>query len=265
LILLGIDLLLGRRNPWLGAIIAAAMVLAVVAVAIWMTLTGVSGGFDAGPGEQKSVSVPLNGAASGDVTLQFPAGGLAVGSLASDSPNLAQATASGPSATRLFQQSSAQPGRGDVVVLGVNGSSNTFPFFRSNRGGGGLTMDALLNPRVPLTLRADVGAGQSTFDLTGLQVKQFTLNNGAGQATIRLPSGAGQNVTDVHSGAGQVILVVPPGAGAHIHSEGGLVNLHVPTDRFQSVADGYQTSDFATAQNRVDVTLHVGFGQVDVQ
>src|SRR5439155_15770622 len=122
-------------------------------------------------------------------------------------------------------------------------------------------MDVQLAPKIPLTLRADVGAGRSSFDLTNLSVKSVTLNNGAGQATVRFPAAPGLMTANIHSGAGQLTLEIPPGVGASIHGNNGLVNLQVPTDRFQKVADGYQSSDYATAANRVDLTLNVGFGE----
>jgi hypothetical protein len=266
LILLGIELLFGRRSAWLGVVVAGIMVLLVVGIASWLTLHGTSGALaagSAGPTEQRSLPIPLNGTSQGDVTLQVPAGVLTVGALSPNASDLAQATATLPPGMELYQQPSEEQGNA-TVVIGISGSSHGFPFFGTDRRSGP-SLDVRLHPRVPLTLRADVGVGQSTFDLTGLQVKDFTLNNGAGQANIHVPSAAGQVSLDIHSGAGQVALFVPPGVGAHIHSEGGLVKLHVPSDRFQKVTDGYQTGDFATAPNRVDVTLHVGIGEVDVK
>src|SRR5258707_12139136 len=40
LILFGIDLLLGRRNAWLGASVAMVALVAVLGIALWMTYSG---------------------------------------------------------------------------------------------------------------------------------------------------------------------------------------------------------------------------------
>src|SRR5207253_9905482 len=122
-----------------------------------------------------------------------------------------------------------------------------------------------LAPSVPLSLQADVGAGQSSFDLTNLVARDFTLNNGAGQVMIKLPAAAGQSTADIHSGAGEVSIEVPPGVGAHVRFSGGLANLQVDDNRFHAISGGYETTEYASATNRVDLTLNVGVGKVDVR
>ncbi len=262
LILLGIDLLVGRRSTWIGASLAVLAFLAILGVAIWMTVNGTTLTAPAVAVANQDASVPLNGATSGQVTIQFGAGALTVGALPVGGPDLVQATASLPGSMRLTQQSAV---RGNLVEATINttGNGSGWPFRAFDRSNN-LTMNAHLAPQIPLDLTAEVGAGQADFTLTDLQVSQFTLNNGAGQATIHFPNSAGQTTADIHSGAGQIILDVPAGVGAYIHGNNGLVNFQV-SDRYQKVADGYQTSDFASATNRVDVTLHVGIGEVDVQ
>jgi hypothetical protein len=263
LILFGVDLLLGRRSSWLGAIVALIMLLAVLGVAIWMSLSGFRASTSANPATVRTATVPVAGATSGQINLRFGAGILTVGSLPAQGTDLAEATATLPPGWQLTQRVEHH---GDVadVTLGVDGNGPFLPFGTANRNTT-MKLNAVLAQQVPLTINADVGAGQSDFDLTNLAVSNFTLNDGAGQATVRLPNAAGQTSVDIRSGAGQLILVVPPGVGAYVHNGGGLVNLRVPSDRFQKVGDGYQTTDYQSAQNRVDVNLQVGIGEVDVR
>jgi hypothetical protein len=187
---------------------------------------------------------------------------LSIGALPTDATDLAQETATLPAGMRLNQSSTV---RGNVANATIGTEGTGSGWFRNFGQNGNFSLDAKLNRQIPLTLSADVGAGQTDFDLTNLMVREFTLNNGAGQATIHFPGNGGQTSADIHSGAGQLVLIIPPGVGASIHGANGLVTLHVPSDRFQHVDDTYQTSDFASATNRVDVTLHVGIGEVDVQ
>jgi hypothetical protein len=263
LIVFGVDLILGRRNPDLAVGITAAAIVFVAIVAVIMSLSGFPAAAAAGGVEERTASVPLQGASSGDVTVQYPAGNLTVGALPPDTTNLAQVNAALPAGLRL-EPTSHLSGAALAATLAVNGNSRSWPFWGPNRGQGA-SFNALLTPRVPLTIRVNLGAGQSTLDLTALQVKQLSVQSGAGQTTIHFPASAGVTTADVENGAGQVNLVIPPGVGAYVHAPGGLVNVQVPSDRFQRVADGYQTADFATAPNRVDVTLRVGVGGVDVQ
>src|SRR5579859_3378252 len=262
LILLGIDLLFGRRGTWFSASLAVVAFLAVLGVAIWMTFTGVNLNPPSAAASTKDVSIPLAGASSGQVTIQFGAGDLNVGALPAGGTDLAQVTATLPGNMQLTQRSTVT---GDLVdaTIGTSGSGSFFPFRGFDRGGN-ITMNANLVSQIPLVLRAEVGAGQADFNLTDLNVHEFTLNNGAGQATIRFPKSAGLTTADIHSGAGQIALDVPPSVGAYIHGSNGLVNV-TASNRYQKVSDGYQTSDFASAPNRLEVTLHVGIGEVDVQ
>jgi hypothetical protein len=277
LILFGIDLLIGRRNAWLGATVTAVALVVVLGAAVWLTFTGATisaptaGSAAAAPTDQnltaspqRLAATPLAGATSGRVNLEFGAGVLNLGPLPDSGTDFVRATASLPPGMRLNQKAIT---RGEVadVTLSTEGNNGFWPFHGFDQNARNMSMDAQLTTKVPLTVQANIGAGQSDFDLTNLSVREFNLNSGAGQATIHLPASAGQTTADIHSGAGQVIIVVPPGVGAYIHGSNGLVNLRVPTDRFEKVGDGYQTSGFQSAANRVDVTLHVGVGEVDVR
>lgn len=265
LILLGIDLLVGRRNAVLGAAITAITLVAVLGAAVWLTFAGASATPQSSQTEQHSVDVPLAGATSATISLRYGAGILNVGSLPDGGTYLARATASLPPGMRLGQQVHPSGDTADVTLSAEGSNSFHWPFHGFGRAPGDMTMNVQLAPKIPLTLRADVGAGQSDFDLTNLSVQSFALNNGAGQATVRFPTAPGRMTANIHSGAGQLILEIPPGVAASIHGNNGLVNLQVPTDRFQKVADGYRSSDYATATNQVDITLNVGFGEVDVR
>lgn len=270
LILLGIDLVLGRRAGLLGAAITGIVLVAVVAVAIAMTFHDAGASAPASP-QNGSVRVPLDGATSGEITMKFPVGTLSVGALPTKEDALLQAKTSMPPSLALSQQTSVRGGVAQVVLSANSGASidRMFPPgwpFIPRGSGGDISWNVLLAPATPLTLRADVGAVQSDFDLTNLMVQQVTINSGAGQTTIHFPAKAGQTIADVYSGAGELILIVPPDVGAYIHTQqGGVVNVHVPSDRFQSVSDGYETANYASATNRVDVTLHLGVGSVDVR
>jgi hypothetical protein len=264
LILFGLDLLLGRRSAWFGLTIAAIMLFAVFGAGLWMTHTESSLAAAPIATEPQSAVVPLDGASSGQVTVQIGAGVLHLGSPPSNPDSLAEASGELPSGAQLKNHATTRNGVADVA-FSTAGAMNFWPFGSVNQSHANTNLDVLLSPKVPLTLNADVGAGDSTFDLSGLQVRNFSLNNGAGQASVTFPTSAGQTTADIHSGAGSLSLTIPEGVGARIHASNGLVNLHVATDRFKLVGDYYQTDDYNSATNRVDITLHVGIGEVDVQ
>lgn len=262
LILLGIDILVGRRHPWLGGGITALMLTVVLGVTVWTSIHDAAVGTAGGALQEKTAAVPISGASNGDVSINVGAGRLDVGALPADSPNLVVATAEvGPGVT-LTPRTRLENGV-QTATIDLRGGSRDWSFLRGSAGNG-LTMNVGLNPRIPESLRFTVGAGQSTVDLSGVPVHALTVNNGAGQVEIHFPAGAGTTTADIQSGAGRLTLVIPPGVGAAIHNASGLVNVQV-SDRFHAVSDGYRTADYDSAPNRVDITLHVGVGQVDVR
>ena len=261
LILFGLELILGRDKPGLAAVIGAIVLVAVVIVATVLTLTG------AGPVstsyQQQLATVPLGKATSGKLNLTFPAGTVNLGALPAGSPDFLQARAMLPSGLTLLSRVSQGGNDESSVNLTVQGKTHQFwPF--GGRDQQGMGMNVLLAPNVPLTLSSEFGAGQSSFDLSGLQVNQLTLRTGAGQTTIHFPS-SGQTHAEIQAGAGQLILVIPPAVGVTIQSQVGLVNVHVPSDRFQATGNGYRSLNYSTAQSHLDLTLKLGVGQVDVR
>lgn len=263
LILLGIEILVGRRNSWLGAVLAAVILIAVVVVATFMTFTGHTF-TNSGTLQEQSFTQPLAGATQGNVNLTFPAGTVNVAALPANDSSLVRATAALPPGLTLSQQQGISDTTAESSISVQGSSRDIFPFGNSN-GHGGVRLDALLSRHVPLTLRVEVGAGQSTFNLTDLAVQTFSLNAGAGQTTVYFPAAAGQTQAEINSGAGQLTLIIPPNVGAAIHTKVGIVNIHVPASRFQKTSAGYQSLNYGTSTNKVDITLHLGIGQVDVR
>lgn len=262
LILLGIDLLVGRRHPWAGAGITTLMLAIVLGVTVWTSFHGGGPSAASGTLQERTVTVPVGGASNGDVSIDVGAGRLDVGALPVNSPNLVVATAEVGPGVSLMPRTRLENGT-QTATIDLRGGSRDWSFLRGNAGNG-LTMNVGLNPRVPEVLRFTLGAGQSTVDLTSVPVHALSVTNGAGQVEIHFPAAAGTTTADFQSGAGKLTLIIPPGVGATIHNASGLVNLRV-SDRFQSMSDGYRTADYDSAANRVDITLHVGVGQVDVQ
>jgi hypothetical protein len=261
LIFFGIELLVGWDSPALSMLIGIIVLVTTVMVAAVMAFTGA--GLARVPFQQQSVTVPLGQAMSGNVTLIFPVGTVRLGALPSSSADLIQAKATLPASLTLSQQVSNHGTEEQATVM-VRGSMRQFWPFGSTRGQPGMNLSVLLAPDVPLTLKSELGAGQSLLDLSSLQIQQLTLAAGAGQTTIYFPS-TGQTQAEVEAGAGQLILVIPPEVGATIHTKGGFINVHVPADRFQATDDGYRSLNSSTAPSHLDLTLHLGVGQVDVR
>jgi hypothetical protein len=279
LVVLGLDLVFGRGHRRLGAAIALGMLLVVLGTASWLTWRDAAASQVDGPVRPSaptagSVTIPLDHRSPGSVLLRVPAGQLRVGSLPADSPDLVTATDSLPAGMTLTQQTTPRDGE-TAVTLAVSGPTAfprtnalehlAFPPPPAATVTAATQVTALLSPRVPLDLTAEVGAGQSSLDLRQLQIRQLTVTSGAGTTTVDFPDGPGTLTADLRGGVGQLVLVIPPDEGVSIQDTGGFSTLHLPSGRFQPVAGGYQTANYATATHRLDLSLHLGVGTVDVR
>jgi hypothetical protein len=127
-------------------------------------------------------------------------------------------------------------------------------------------MQVDLNPAVPITtLTVQSGAADAKLDLSTLRVSTLDINVGAAATTVQLPEAAGATSAHISGGAATITVNVPQGVAARIQHRGGLSTLTVDSSRFPLVSDGlYQSPDYATAQNKVDLTLETGIATIQI-
>jgi hypothetical protein len=121
-----------------------------------------------------------------------------------------------------------------------------------------------LNREVPITLELEGGASESRVDLSDLQVKELSLKTGASSTNVTLPVNAGMTQARISSGAASVNIRIPDGVAARIRWRGGLSSIQVDQARFQRIGDAYQSPDYDTAANKVDLDVEMGVGSVTV-
>lgn len=195
----------------------------------------------------ETLTVPLAGASEGDVRISFGGGELVVG------PAAPGALVSGRFDGGVIHRTSG-PGRVELKPY-IGG----WPIWwdRPLRWQLGLT-DA-----IPVDLRLDSGANRSTVDLVSLRIRHLELHTGASETRVRLPA---SGVTSVHveAGVASVTLEVPRGVAARIRSRVALGSTSVDETRFPRTFDSWQSPDYATASNRVDIHFEGGLGSLKV-
>jgi hypothetical protein len=117
---------------------------------------------------------------------------------------------------------------------------------------------------IPLKLRLQVGACQADLDLSDLRVTDFSLETGAADTRVHFPREAGMTRAQVKAGAASVKLSIPEGVAARITSAVAIGSFHVDTQRFPRSGSGYESPDFATAANKLDLRIEGGVGEVRV-
>ncbi len=124
--------------------------------------------------------------------------------------------------------------------------------------------DVGLTAEVPLDLRLDVGAYRGTVDLRELRIASLEIHTGASDTMLRLPRSAGVTTVRAEVGAASMTLEVPAGVAARIRTRMTLGTSQVDEARFPRVGDVYQSVDYATAANRVDIDAQGGVGAIKV-
>ncbi len=132
-------------------------------------------------------------------------------------------------------------------------------------GSHGMNWDVRLNESVPLVLSVESGASSSRLDLTTLRVTDLTIKTGASSTNLVLPARAGHTLARISSGAASVEVVVPDGVAARIQGMVGVGSLDVDQRRFPRSGRVYESPDFATAENRVELQIEGGVGSVNVK
>ncbi len=222
----------------------------LVLLGVWI----MSGYFLRGSGEEEQVSIDLQGADEASLKLSHGAGRIVLGAGGTSPGQLLSGTFTGgvkhnahKSGSRLDAHLEARP---------------TFPpFFGGSRG---MEWKINLNREVPLTLRLETGASQSELDLRDLRVTDLKISTGASKTDIILPANAGMTTVKVEMGAASLDVVVPGGVAARIRAEQGVSAIEVDTARFPYSNGIYESTDFSSAENKVDIMIQAGVGRVVV-
>jgi len=261
LIAIGLDILVGRRSA-IGSLIALVLVIAVIAGAVWLATIAtpmVTGQVFTGQAlTTDRVVQELAGATSADVRIAFGAGSLRIGAL-KDSGNLIEgAIATGPG-ERIIHDFQLNDG---VAHFELRNEGMSFGPFGWRHGDRTWSLD--LSSSVPMALNVSTGVGQSMLDLSGLKVTDLRVSSGVGQTEVWLPT-QGRVTARVSGGVGQLIVTIPEGMAARIHGSAGLGGLSV-AQRFARQGGGdYVSSNYATADDRVDLDISGGVGEVVVR
>lgn len=129
-----------------------------------------------------------------------------------------------------------------------------------------LVWDLQLHPTIPTALKYEGGAAETKMDLSRLHLTQLELRNGASSADVALPAPHGTLRAVVQSDAASVKLRVPQNVPAAIRSARGMGTLVVDTARFRDCgADRYQSDDYASATDRIEMTIEGGAGSVEIR
>lgn len=266
LILVGLELVLGHSGigSTIASLIMVAMVLAVVGM---LAFVGQAGGWTIG-GNHSGISALLTphqvtqeigNAQRGIIDLEHGAGKLELSALPVESSQLLDADLSYAQSSAIERRAEAR-GDGTYVRLGTRNNWNGFP------GGTTFRQDwtVKLSPNVPLDISVHSGASAVAMDLSGLRVTSLNVDTGASSLDVTLPEAAGKTDARVKAGLAGVHIRVPEGVAARISVKNGLSGAAIDEGRFPKNGSYYQSQNYDTASNRVDLYVETGISGVTI-
>jgi hypothetical protein len=253
LIGLGVVFLLDNLGVLPGSAWAYVWPLLLVAFGLSLMLGWRGGHFI----EAVAASQPLEGASQAHIHVKHGAGRLTVDA-GEHGGNLLAGTFGGG----LHQSARHIDGQLDVDLTPAPPDWTVWPWQAWQSG----IMDWQMhvNPDIPVALEFETGASDSQLDLSQLHVTDLALKTGASATDLTLPAAAGATSARVESGVASVHITVPRGVAARIRGAMGLGALNVNTRRFPRRGDRYESDDFVSAPNRVDLLVQGGVGEVSV-
>ena len=217
----------------------------LVGLGVWMLIGAVIPG---GPGPTERLAIPLRGVPAAAVRIRYGAGTLVAHPAATGM--LVDGSYAGGVVSREIG-----PGRIDLS----QDTSFGMPWLDHRS-----EWDVGLTGEVPLDLRLEAGASRTTLDLRSVQLRSLDLQTGASETRVVLPAAAGMTQVRAETGAASLTFEIPSGVAARIRTRMALGSSAIDEARFPRVGDLYQSIDYGTAGNRVDLDIQGGVGSVRV-
>ena len=254
IVLLGVVLLGINLGVVTGSVWRYFWPLVIVILGVWFLL-----GPTLWKGNLESVerSIPMAGDSQAEITFNYGAGQLTVGPGAK-----IQELLNGNFYGGVTEELHRNDGN---ALLTLNTPADVIFPGAWGAGGHGLAWNVRLTNEIPLKLHFHTGACEARFDLTDLKVSELVIETGASSTEVKLPASAGFTRVVVKSGAADVKLRVPQGVAASIRESSGLSGINVDTSRFVQNGHSYESADYASAVNKIEITYEGGVGSVDIR
>jgi hypothetical protein len=234
-----------------------------------------------------NLSEPLGSVMSVKVDINVADGNLTIDRLTGDEPLLA-------SGTLQYLEGQGQPSRSvntsnGHATLTLKGGSSGWPGFRLPWAAcnGATEWQIHLNPAVLSQITVQSGGGNVKLNLAGMMVTSLSANTGGVNMDVVLPDGAanlsintktgagnvtldigrgitGGNIVNATSGGGNVVVCIPSGIAARIHATTGLGKAIIESGFSQIDSNTYQSPDYDSAADKVEITANSGAGNVIV-
>jgi hypothetical protein len=235
LVLIGLDILFRDRSTGAAIIVEVAVIAASVVYAVAGPATGLV------PVGTSTTSVGRLDATSLSLTVNYGAGRLTMHS------GTSELVAVSSSREDVRVQDVRRSGSSAVVT--ISPTNDQFPI-NTDR-----TWDVVIPSDIPVTLMANVGAGEFSFGLRDTKLASATFNGGASDLVIAFPKPNGDVPVTISAGASSITLEIPAGVDYRVRTTGGLNSV-----------DGTDTSaGYAAATDRLTILVTSGASSITIR
>jgi predicted membrane protein len=252
LIIIGLNIIIGRHKPWLATFLILGVMVAFLGVAVWQ--------YQMPPPSWEVISTysePRADLREARVEIGFHAGDFSLSALPPDFPNLVEAVSRGDGLTADFR-------RQDMVGhLRLTSTRQHRPPW-GRVGMGWADWDVALNQDIPLTIAVESAAANVELDLRHLKVTEFHLELNAGNCNVVMPSSEGVTRAFIEANAANIEIIIPEGVAARIEADVNVGALEIDESRFPRKGAYYISPDFEYAERRIYLKIDLNAGRVEL-
>jgi hypothetical protein len=290
LIIIGLDILLGRIAPWISALLGLAVIAGLIAVLIYAPSLGLSRPTTL---NTEHLEEPIGSATAAIVDLRLSLESADVSALDSGS-NLIEVDMRHYGNGYLNVSGETQK----KIVLGSEGNASGDNWFTWPSIGTGWNDDQSwtigLTDQIPLDLSIDGSLGSSDIDLSNIKLTDLNVDVSMGSMEIYLPESADAYDVDINGSAGSLDAFLPENTNISLHLDGsagsstfnlpasyalhvevldgglGSVDLPDGLNRISGSGDSqegvWETTGYDSASYKLVIIIsHVGPGSIDIE
>jgi hypothetical protein len=205
---------------------------------------------------ENTLAIPLEQASQAEIRINHGAGRLSISSLP-NSDQFLSGVFTGGVENEVIRE-------GSKIRAKLSAPSEVFwgiPWFEMSNG---FSWQVNINPDVALDLVLKTGASENQLNLTDLKVATLSLDTGASSTSISLPVHSGLTIANVHAGAASVDITFPTHVAGRIRIQSGIAGINVNSTRFPKNGNFYQSPDFDSASDKVELFIEAGVGSINI-
>jgi hypothetical protein len=253
LVLLGLDILIGRRYRWAGAVIGLLAIGGVIALLIASPALGIDTGAQT---KTETFSAPVGQATLVNYNLETSSAPVEIRAL-KESTELVLANITHRGTIRFEVTGTTSK---NVSISEVSDPNTWFNWdFSTDR----LKWVIQLSPNVLSDLIIDGGSGSINADLTGVMLQSLRTHLGSGSSRFTLPAFTSPYTAEFESGSGSVNIQIPENADVSvvIDSGSGSINVSTPAGsglRVEIMDEGSGSLNLRSGLEKVNAGIGLG-------